>query len=180
MNDTFETVLIDPPWPEFGGGKVKRGADRHYPLIKTKEDIRATIFSSEVFQPAPNSHLYLWVTNNCLPWAVWLIPELGFRYVTCITWAKPSIGIGQYFRGQTGQLLFAVKGDGLRVARRHRGKQHFSTLLKAERAKKDGKPVHSAKPEAAYRMIELASPAPRLEMFARRSRKGWSAWGNEV
>ena len=27
----YSTVLADPPWPESGGGKVKRGADRHYP-----------------------------------------------------------------------------------------------------------------------------------------------------
>jgi len=26
----WRTALIDPPWPEQGGGKIKRGADRHY------------------------------------------------------------------------------------------------------------------------------------------------------
>jgi hypothetical protein len=25
-----------PPWPEYGGGKIKRGADRHYPLMSLK------------------------------------------------------------------------------------------------------------------------------------------------
>lgn len=29
----FRTILIDAPWPERGGGKIKRGADRHYPLM---------------------------------------------------------------------------------------------------------------------------------------------------
>lgn len=39
---------------------------------------------------------------------------------------------------------------------------------------------HSEKPETAYRIIELVSPGSRLELFARRRRPGWSAWGNEV
>jgi hypothetical protein len=28
----YRTIYIDPPWPERGGGKIKRGADRHYSL----------------------------------------------------------------------------------------------------------------------------------------------------
>lgn len=31
-----------------------------------------------------------------------------------------------------------------------------------------------------YRMIEAARPAPRCEMLARSSRKGWSVWRDEV
>ncbi len=33
----YKTIYIDPPWMERGGGKIKRGADRHYPLMKTKD-----------------------------------------------------------------------------------------------------------------------------------------------
>ena len=36
-NDSFPTVYADPPWPEGGGGKIKRGADAHYPLMKIKD-----------------------------------------------------------------------------------------------------------------------------------------------
>lgn len=39
---------------------------------------------------------------------------------------------------------------------------------------------HSAKPEAFMDMVESVSPAPRLEMFARRQRLGWDTWGNEA
>ena len=28
---------MDPPWYETGGGKIKRGADRHYDLVKTPD-----------------------------------------------------------------------------------------------------------------------------------------------
>ena len=33
----YKTIYIDPPWPEHGGGKIKRGADRHYALMSIKE-----------------------------------------------------------------------------------------------------------------------------------------------
>ena len=33
----YKTILADPPWQEQGGGKIKRGADKHYPLMKTKD-----------------------------------------------------------------------------------------------------------------------------------------------
>lgn len=34
----YKTIYADPPWPEQGGGKIKRGADRHYPLMPVKEN----------------------------------------------------------------------------------------------------------------------------------------------
>jgi N6-adenosine-specific RNA methylase IME4 len=41
--------------------------------------------------------------------------------------------------------------------------------------------LHSEKPEAAYEMIERAYPGlPRIELFARAKRDGWSVWGNEI
>jgi N6-adenosine-specific RNA methylase IME4 len=40
---------------------------------------------------------------------------------------------------------------------------------------------HSRKPEASYRIIEAMYPAlPKIELFARSTREGWAAWGNEV
>ena len=39
---------------------------------------------------------------------------------------------------------------------------------------------HSAKPEAFQDLVEQVSPGPYLELFARRNRLGWAAWGNEA
>jgi len=39
---------------------------------------------------------------------------------------------------------------------------------------------HSVKPAVFYERVLAASPGPRLEMFARREREGFIAWGNEV
>lgn len=57
----YRTILADPPWPERGGGKIKRGADRHYSLMPV-----AAISALPVAQLAhpDGCHLYLWVTNT--------------------------------------------------------------------------------------------------------------------
>ena len=36
-NMKYKTIYADPPWHENGGGD--RGAQRHYPLMKTKDII---------------------------------------------------------------------------------------------------------------------------------------------
>lgn len=60
VNKKYKTIYADPPWPERGAGKIKRGADRHYPLMKVREIIDLPI------QPLTdiNAHLYLWVTKK--------------------------------------------------------------------------------------------------------------------
>jgi N6-adenosine-specific RNA methylase IME4 len=40
---------------------------------------------------------------------------------------------------------------------------------------------HSTKPEIFAEMIEAYFPiVPKIELFARRRRAGWDAWGNET
>lgn len=187
----FGTIIIDPPWPERGAGKVKRGADRHYSLLST-HDIPRVIGSSPAFRPADDSHLWVWTTNNYLPHAVALFPLLGFRYVTNLAWVKMAelelsvvpvptyliglasgmlqIGLGQYFRGAHELLLFGVRGRAMVPPPANR----LPSVVVAPRGR------HSAKPAEFYERVELVSPPPRLEMFARSLRDGWTSWGNEV
>lgn len=103
----YKTIYADPPWNETGGGKIKRGADKHYPLMRTKDIIA---FADEVNSYADdNCHLYLWVTNNHLKDGLEVMEAWGFRYVTMITWMKDRFGLGQYYRGLTEHCLFGVK-----------------------------------------------------------------------
>ena len=39
---------------------------------------------------------------------------------------------------------------------------------------------HSRKPDEQYAIIEACSWGPRLEMFSRGKRRGWTAWGNQA
>jgi N6-adenosine-specific RNA methylase IME4 len=168
-NKKYYTILADPPWMESGGGKIKRGADAHYPLMKTRDIIALPV--KEIAEP--NCHLYLWTTNNFLPDALKVIQAWGFEYKTCITWFKDRFGLGQYFRGITEHCLFGVKGvlpykvnDGKR--------QQGITAIQAPRRE------HSRKPDELYSMIEKVSYGPYMELFARQRREGWDAWGNEI
>lgn len=99
----YKTIYIDPPWPERGG-KIKRGADRHYALMSIKE-IKALPIAS--LADPEGCHLYMWTTNNYLPDALECVKAWGFQYVTLITWCKDSMGLGQYFRGMTEHCIFA-------------------------------------------------------------------------
>lgn len=184
----YHTLYLDPPWPEHGGGKIKRGADRHYPLVKVK-DMEGVIRGSDLWTPAQNAHCYLWVTNNYLPDGLRLMADLGFRYVTNLAWFKVKegqealaeagdpttlrIGLGQYFRGSHELLLFGVKGAG-QDPEVYTGAKDVRGAVLAPRTK------HSRKPLDFYDLIERRSHGPYIEFFARSGRPGWDCWGNEA
>ena len=168
-NKKYKTIYADPPWLERGGGKIKRGADRHYELMKTKDIMVLPVKDLA----EDNCHLYLWVTNNFLLDGLKVMEAWGFRYVTTITWVKDKMGLGQYYRGMTEHCLFGVKGvlpykifDGKR--------QQGTTALIAPRT------IHSKKPVEMYSTIEKVSYMPYIELFARNTRDGWDLWGNET
>jgi len=166
----YSTILADPPWNESGGGKIKRGADKHYRLMKTNDIIALPV--AELAED--NAHLYLWVTNGHLPDGLAVLSAWGFQYKTCITWAKDRFGIGQYFRGQTEHVLFGVRGNIPYRTRQDGKRAQGRTLITAPRQ------AHSQKPEEMRAMIQVVSPGPYLELFARETYPGWDCWGDEV
>ncbi|MEN6565889.1 MAG: MT-A70 family methyltransferase [Veillonellales bacterium] len=179
----YSTIYADPPWMERGGGKIKRGADRHYKLMTTKDIMALPIISNIA---ADNCHLYLWTTNNFLPDALKVMAAWGFTYKTMITWVKSeyygegtfklqNAGLGQYYRGLTEHCLFGIKGclpykiDPMTLKR-----QQGKTAFIAPRTH------HSEKPPEMRQMIEKVSYEPRIELFARERFTGWDVWGNEI
>jgi N6-adenosine-specific RNA methylase IME4 len=165
----YKCIVVDPPWPERGSGKCKRGADRHYPVMSPAM-ILETIRTSGVWRPDPaGCHLYMWATNTYLPDGLGLMRELEFRYVTNLCWSKAGkIGLGRYFRGRHELCLFGVIGSLMTQAR------DIPTEFLAKRGR------HSQKPKEFFDLVERASPGPRLELFATEERPGWEAWGNKV
>lgn len=182
----YRTILADPPWKESGGGKCKRGADRHYDLMSTKEICALRPAVQDLADPA-GCHLWLWVTGNFLEDGFTVLGAWGFRYVNFRPWIKgeeadsgeielQNAGMGQYMRCDSEILLFAVRGPTLPYKHHPDGKRaQCRQSLIAPRS-----PKHSEKPEQLYRDIELVSHGPYLEMFCRSARPGWHSWGNEV
>jgi N6-adenosine-specific RNA methylase IME4 len=187
----YQTIVADPPWNERGGGKIKRGADKHYPLQKI-EGIVA--FGAPLQQYlADDAFLFLWVTNTfvanqkCFD----VIDAWGFRAVTLRTWAKESIGIGQWTRGQTEQMFFCVRGKpGYRIDETTGKRKQLSTLIGGSiiprpRCPITNKLIHSRKPDIAREEIDWYAPGPILEMYCRvrfesNYDKTWHCWGNEI
>jgi N6-adenosine-specific RNA methylase IME4 len=173
----WRTCLLDPPWNERGSGKIKRGAQKHYPLLKTPQ-ILDVVLKSPLWGPPSDGHMYMWATSNFLVDALWLISSLGFTYKTNVVWVKTRPGIGQYFRGQHELMLFATRGRGFAVKTDRRD---LPSAIRADHVLDEhGRRVHSAKPAAFYEMIESRSFGPYAEFFARRPMDGWSSWGNEL
>lgn len=163
----FSTIVIDPPWDWGDEGDCDQ-------LGRAKPTYHTMTFSEILDLPVNelsdiDCHLYLWITNRSLPKGFALLEKWGFRYVTCLTWCKPSIGMGNYFRGSTEQVLFGVKGS------QPLKRKNVGTWFQAPRGKE-----HSSKPEEFIRIVESCSHGPYLEMFARSKRIGWTSWGGEI
>lgn len=116
---------------------------------------------------AEKSHLHLWTTNAFLPDALNLLSAWGFEYKGVFLWVKSQIGIGNYWRVSHEFLVLGVRG-GLTFSRRDQ-----RSWIEHPRTK------HSAKPDRVREIIELVSPAPRLEMFSRAKTNGWDVFGDE-
>lgn len=163
----FATVVLDPPW-DWGDEGDQDQLGRARPTYATMPfaEVAALPVADLTDQDA---HLYLWITNRSLYKGFALLSEWGFRYITCLTWCKPSIGMGNYYRGSTEHVLFGVRGS-QPLKRRDVG-----TWFAASRPG-----GHSSKPPEFYAMVESCSPGPYLEMFARQERPGWTVWGAEA
>lgn len=194
MGVIWQTAVQDPPWKEVGAGKIKRGADKHYPVLATK-DMPGVIRASGLWTPAENAHLYMWVTNTFLPDGLWLMAELGFKYKTNVCWTKKQMGIGRYFRGKHELLLFGTRGKGWSVRTDRNDivgayeteededyEEYFSdgSSIEADHVRNNGKRKHSGKPEIFTDMIESRSKGPYVEFFARSLRPNWTSWGNDA
>jgi N6-adenosine-specific RNA methylase IME4 len=174
---TFGTILADPPWQfQNRTGKV---APEHRRLSRygtmELDDIKAL---PVVEFAAPVAHLYLWVPNAMLPEGLAVMSAWGFSYKSNIVWHKirkdggsDGRGVGFYFRNVTELLLFGVRGKNARTLAPGRSQVNLVATRKRE---------HSRKPDETYPLIEACSPGPRLELFARGARPGWTVWGDEA
>ena len=172
----FGTVLADPPW--LFANRTGKMAPEHKRLYRYRTMTNEEILSLPVGDLAlPQSHLYLWVPNALVELGLQVLRAWGFTYKTNIVWYKvrgdggpDRRGVGFYFRNVTELVLLGVKG-GLRTL--SPGRRMPNILISQKRE-------HSRKPDELYPVIEQCSPGPHLELFARRTRPGWVAWGDEA
>ncbi len=176
----YRVIYADPPWTfaTYSQKGKGRSAEAHYGCMGF-----ADICAIPVAEwAARDSILLLWVTDPLLPKGLELIEACGFTYKSVgFYWAKlnksaPSYalmesdfftGMGFWTRANVEQCLLATRGSPKRIAKDVR------RLVVAPRRE------HSRKPDVVYERIERLAAGPYLEVFARESRPGWDAWGNE-
>lgn len=173
----FGTILADPPWRFLNRtGKIAPEHKRlnRYGTMNTDE-ICALPVADIAANPA---HLYLWVPNALLPDGLRVMQEWGFEYKSNLIWRKirkdggsDGRGVGFYFRNVTEMILFGVRGKNVRTLAPGRRQVNYLESRKRE---------HSRKPDEQYPIIEACSFEPRIELFSRGARPGWSVWGNQA
>jgi len=175
----WRTIVVDPPWAFdqawatngnpflFYGvrGRKPRGAVANY-SVATIDEIAAMPIGE--YAEIENAHMYIWTTNTFMVEAHRLMEAWGFKQKTILTWVKPRLGMGTYYRNCSEHVLFGV----------HPKSPILNKSLRTTFYGEQGR--HSEKPQAFYDMVETASPGPYLDVFARKQRMGWDVAGNEV
>lgn len=170
----YATVVADPPW-EYADG--------------TGVNPRAHIFGSSIARPLPyptmshediaalpvseladaDAHLYCWTTQKHLEPALAIVSGWGFKTASVLVWCKKPYGWqpGPTYMNTVEFVVFAKRGS---LPAKERCERQWWEWPRGK---------HSAKPEAFLDIVEMVSPGPYLELFARRNRFGWDTWGNE-
>jgi N6-adenosine-specific RNA methylase IME4 len=162
-------IYADPPWkfPVYNRGTSTKLADDHYPVM----DLDAIKTLAVTTIAASDSVLFLWATAPMLIEAFEVIETWGFSYKSGLVWAKDRIGTGYWTRNKHEHLLIATRGT---IPAPAPGTQRPS-LIEAPAGR------HSEKPAVFYDLIEAYFPTlPKVELFARSARPGWSCWGAEA
>lgn len=162
--EKFSVVYADPPW-SYNNSGFEMSAEQHYSVMDTEDICKMRVPVAE------NAVCFMWVTNPLLEDGMRVLGAWGFEYKTNIAWVKERHTAGFYVYGQHEICLIGVRGSGMTPTDDSKPK----SIIHGDNSE------HSRKPDEMYEIIERMYPGGRkLEMFARRTRDGWEAFGNEV
>ena len=175
----YDVILADPPWSYYGQQDKWGAAAKFYELMPDGD-----IASLPVSRMAKRETvLFLWATCPRLDVAVDTMRSWGFAYRgVAFVWVKTTKdgrpigarGVRPSIVKPTTEIVLAgsmtTKGRPMPIA---------SEAVRQVVLAPVGR--HSAKPaEVSERIESLYPTAERIELFARRRRDGWTAWGNEI
>jgi N6-adenosine-specific RNA methylase IME4 len=190
-------ILADNPW-SFDDrvsnmkSKTKRSAhDQYDGKTLTIEQMAALPVKALA---AKNCVMAFWVTGSHIFEAPKVFEAWGFDYKQLGCWGKlydnpeqkirdgktmndlPNMGMGRLFRQSQELWLMCVRGNVYPMLE-NKGQR---SLILAPLPGKHGE-RHSSKPEELQDRLEIMFPkARKLELFARRSRPGWTCVGNAI
>jgi len=175
--EKYDIILADPPWKQKRGGKKSvreksSGLDLIYPTMSLGA-ITSYLYNASLLGEE-NHILFLWVIDKYLEETHQILRILDYKIHARMIWNKVT-GIPAAFTIRYGHeyLFYCYQGKMLPVAKAERGKIH--SVFTEQTTK------HSKKPEISFEIIERLFPnAKKLELFARKQRQGWDAYGNEL
>ena len=179
-------IVADPPWaPRDKLPGSGRGAAKHYPVMTTAQllgYLPALELQSKV-RIAGDALLVLWRLASMQMDALDVVRAWGFRQVSELVWRKLTrtgkrhFGMGRTVRNEHETALICVRGRVSRVIQSHSVRSVFSAPVPCD---KNGRPIHSAKPDEVFPIVEELAGGPGLELFARKRRDGWQQIGDQL
>lgn len=178
-DEKFDVVLADPPW-SYHGQQDKWGAAAKFYDTMTDDEILSLDVRSLL---KPTSVVFLWATGPRLDLAIRTLAAWGVHYRgTAFVWVKTTkAGVPFGARGVRPSIVKPTTEFVLAGSMKKSGRplpiadESVAQVVLAPPA------AHSQKPDEIQARIERLYPtASRIELFARRHREGWAAWGNEV
>lgn len=168
----YRTIVADPPWDHSDGtgASYSSAGRRDCALPYGVMDLDAICALPVAEMAVPGADVYLWTTNRFLRRAFDVLDAWTVGHVATLAWCKQrGLGSGGVFYSNVEFVLYG-RTKGWTSANPARLNSRWFDWPRSQ---------HSAKPEAFLDMVEVASPGPYLELFARRNRLGWDTWGNE-
>lgn len=170
----FDLLMIDPPWEyvmRSALGETAKSAQGQYACMSLADIMDLPVADLCM----SDATLWCWATHPMLHIQYDVVKAWGFEIVTSGVWIKRTrnghlaFGTGYCFRCASEPVIIARRGQP-RFARNVRSA--FEGPLRE----------HSRKPDEAYRHAERLVPwaLRRADIFARETRPGWTAWGNEA
>jgi site-specific DNA-methyltransferase (adenine-specific) len=168
----IRVLAADAPWKfrDKLPGKG-RGAAKRYRVLTVKQ--------LENFKLPPlhdDALLFFWRVSAMQEEALRVIRAWGFVPKSELIWQKLTktgkrhFGMGRYVRLEHEVCIIAVRGRGRRWLKTRSMRSMFSAKVGE----------HSAKPDEFYELVEKLARGPHCELFARKVRKGWVQFGDEL
>lgn len=188
----WPVIMADPPWhfrsyTSVPDHKSSRSAQRHYRTMTFEEIVDMRVRDVA----AKDAHLWLWITGPFLHRFEEVMRAWGFKYSgSGLVWMKLKRSAGK-------AQMQLVRLDEINRFMLHFGMGHttrknveFCLLGRRGNCRREARDVpepiiapvreHSRKPDEAYERVErYCGPGPKLELFSREDRDGWTVWGDQ-
>jgi len=171
---SFDFVMVDFPWRFEAwseAGKREKAAEAHYKTLSIDQCAEYPIADLG----RGDALFWIWATHPMIDQQIALCRRLNLNFVTTGVWVKTTVngklGFGTGYRLRCASEPFIICTLG-----RPETVRNIRTAFLAPIGR------HSEKPTEAYEIAERMMPRAlrRADIFSRRDRPGWTAWGDEA